>query len=141
MFVSVKLGSEEFAVAKLLIHPGKKSMIDVFAIAIALMVGTAGLPHVIIRFYTVRNVRAARWSAFWALLFIGILYTTAPAVATFARVNMIQTVHGKTYAEAPEWFKDWERTGLIAWKDKNGDGRIQYGLGKAFKVKVAELVK
>jgi cation/acetate symporter len=106
---------------------GKKSMIDVAAITLALMVGTAGLPHVLIRFYTVPSARAARWSAMWALVFIGILYTTAPAVATFARVNMIQTLHGTPYAEAPEWFRNWEKTGLIAFDDRDGDGRISYG--------------
>ena len=106
---------------------GKKSMTDVFAITLALMAGTAGLPHVLIRFYTVPSARAARWSAMWALIFIGILYTTAPAVATFARVNLIQTLHERPYAEAPEWFTNWEATGLIAFDDKNGDGRIQYG--------------
>ncbi len=110
---------------------GKKSMVDVFAITLALMVGTAGLPHVLIRFYTVRSVRAARFSAFWALLFIGLLYTTAPAVAAFARVNMIQTLHDKSYADAPAWFKNWEDSGLIAWYDKNHDGKIQYGPGTA----------
>lgn len=112
--------------------PGNKSMIDVFAITFALMVGTAGLPHVIIRFYTVKSVRAARWSAFWALLFIGLLYTCAPAVATFARVNLIQTLNEKAYAERPQWYKSWELTGLIAWRDKNGDGLIQYGPGAPF---------
>ena len=112
--------------------PGNKSMIDVFAITFALMVGTAGLPHVIIRFYTVKSVRAARWSAFWALLFIGLLYTCAPAIATFARVNLIQTLHTKAYAERPQWFKSWEQTGLIAWRDKNGDGLIQYAAGAPF---------
>ncbi len=105
---------------------GKKSMIDVFAITLALMVGTAGLPHVLIRFYTVPSARAARWSAMWALVFIGLLYTTAPAVATFARANMIETLHGKRYAEAPQWFLNWEKTGLIVFEDKNGDGRIAY---------------
>jgi len=105
---------------------GKKGMLDVFAITMALMVGTAGLPHVITRFYTVPSVRAARISAFWALLFIGILYTTAPAVAVFARANMIQTVHNQPYAEAPEWFKNWEKTGLIRFDDKNDDGIITY---------------
>ena len=104
---------------------GKKSMIDVFAITMALMVGTAGLPHVLVRFYTVKNARAARWSALWALLFIAILYTTAPAVATFARVNMIQTLSGTAYAEAPAWFSSWEATGLIGFEDKNGDGRMR----------------
>jgi cation/acetate symporter len=105
---------------------GKKSMIDVAAITGALMVGTAGLPHVLIRFYTVKSARAARWSAMWALLFIGILYTTAPAVAAFARVNMIDTLHGKPYAEAPQWFTNWETTGLIGFEDKDGDGVITY---------------
>ncbi len=114
---------------------GKKEMIDVFAITLALMVGTAGLPHVIIRFYTVRTVQAARWSAFWALLFIGLLYTTAPAVAAFARVNMVQALHQTPYAERPEWFQSWETTGLLAWMDKNKDGLIQYGSGNAFKGK------
>ena len=117
--------------------PGHKSMIDMFAVTLALMVGTAGLPHVIIRFYTVKSVHAARWSAFWALLFIGILYTTAPAIATFARVNLIQTLHEKAYTERPAWFKSWEQTGLIAWADKNGDGLIQYYAGAAFDGKLA----
>jgi cation/acetate symporter len=105
---------------------GKKGMVDVFAITLALMVGTAGLPHVLIRFYTVKNSRAARWSALWALVFIAILYTTAPAVATFARVNMIQTLNGTPYAEVPPWFTSWETTGLIHFVDKNGDGVIAY---------------
>jgi len=105
---------------------GKKSMADVFAITLALMVGTAGLPHVIVRFYTVKNAAAARWSAVWALFFIAILYTTAPAVATFARVNLIQTVDGTAYEEVPAWFTSWESTGLIAFDDKNGDGRIAF---------------
>jgi cation/acetate symporter len=108
---------------------GKRSMIDVIAVTLALMVGTAGLPHVIIRFYTVRTVRLARWSAFWAISFIALLYTTAPAVAAFARVNLIQTLHELPYAEAPEWFKSWETTGLITFEDHNGDGRIQYSEG------------
>jgi cation/acetate symporter len=101
-------------------------MLDVFAITLALMAGTAGLPHVLIRFYTVPSARAARWSAMWALVFIGLLYTTAPAVATFARVNMIQTLHERVYTEAPEWFSNWEKTGLIRFDDKNGDGVISY---------------
>lgn len=111
---------------------GKKSMVDVFAITLALMVGTAGLPHVIIRFYTVKTVRAARWSALWALVFIGLLYTTAPAVAAFARVNLLQTVSGKAYEELPPWFKNWEDSGLIAWVDRDGDGKITYAPGKVF---------
>ena len=105
---------------------GKKTMIDVAAITLALMVGTAGLPHVLIRFYTVRSARAARWSAMWALIFIAILYTTAPAVAAFARVNMIDSLNDTRYDAAPEWFTNWETTGLIAFEDKNGDGRILY---------------
>ncbi len=105
---------------------GTKSTIDVFFITAALMVGTAGLPHVIIRFYTVPRVRDARISVGWALLFIAILYTTAPAVAVFARANLLDTVAGQPYAEMPEWFSKWEDTGLIAFDDRNGDGLIQY---------------
>lgn len=105
---------------------GSKSTIDVFAITLALMVGTAGLPHVIVRFFTVKRVRDARKSAGLALLFIAILYTTAPAVAVFARTNLIETVSGKEYDQMPEWFSRWEKTGLIAHEDKNGDGVIQY---------------
>ena len=90
------------------------------------MVGTAGLPHVIVRFFTVKNVKDARKSAGIALLLIVILYTTAPAVAAFARTNMIETVSNKTYADVPEWFKKWQTTGLITYKDKNKDGIIQY---------------
>lgn len=116
---------------------GAKSMIDVFMITFALMVGTAGLPHIIIRFFTTPTIRGARASAGWALLFIAILYTTAPAVASFVKLNLIHTLHNKTYTEAPSWFKNWEKTGLIAWKDKNGDGMIQYAKGEAFKGKIA----
>ncbi|MBW8200300.1 sodium:solute symporter family protein [Flagellimonas abyssi] len=105
---------------------GSKSTVDVFAITLALMVGTAGLPHVIVRFFTVKRVRDARKSAGLALLFIAILYTTAPAVAVFARTNLIETVSGKEYDQMPEWFSRWEKTGLIAHEDKNGDGKIQY---------------
>lgn len=105
---------------------GSKSTIDVFAITLALMVGTAGLPHVIVRFFTVKRVRDARKSAGLALLFIAILYTTAPAVAVFARTNLIETVSEKEYESMPEWFSRWEKTGLIAHDDKNGDGKIQY---------------
>ncbi|MEW6220736.1 MAG: sodium:solute symporter family protein [Thermodesulfobacteriota bacterium] len=115
---------------------GAKSMIDVFCITFALMVGTAGLPHIIIRFFTTPTIRGARASAGWALLFIAILYTTAPAVASFARLNMIKTLHNKEFTAAPSWFKNWEKTGLVAWKDKNGDGKIQYAKGDAFKGKV-----
>ncbi len=105
---------------------GVRPVLDVAAITLALMVGTAGLPHVIVRFYTVRTVKAARSSAFWALLFISILYTTAPAIAAFARTNLLETVKDAPYAEAPGWFKNWEKTGLITYEDKNADGLIQY---------------
>jgi len=105
---------------------GSKAMIDVFCITAALMAGTAGLPHVIIRFYTVPRVRDARSSAGWALLFIAILYTTAPAVAVFARANLLNTVSNQPYASMPKWFSQWEETHLIEFTDKNGDGLIQY---------------
>lgn len=111
---------------------GKKSTIDVFFITMALMVGTAGLPHVIVRFFTTPTVRAARLSAGYALLFIAILYTTAPALAAFARINLLTSIPGLTYSEAPQWVKNWEKSGLIAWMDKNGDGKIQYGPGAPF---------
>ena len=110
---------------------GSKSMIDVFAITMALMVGTAGLPHVIVRFFTVPKVSDARKSAGWALLFIAILYTTAPAIAVFARTNLIHTVSNKEYKSMPEWFSKWEGAGLITFTDKNGDGKIQYVGDKA----------
>lgn len=105
---------------------GSKSMIDVFFITAALMVGTAGLPHVIVRFFTTPKVSGARTSAGWALLFIAILYTTAPAVAVFARVNLIQTVSEQPRAELPAWVDNWEATGLLSWEDKNNDGIVQY---------------
>jgi cation/acetate symporter len=113
---------------------GSKSMIDVFAITGALMVGTAGLPHVIVRFFTVPRVKDTRISAAWTLVFIAIVYTTAPAVAAFARVNMVDTINGKdgsgtAYAEAPTWIKNWEQTGLITFNDKNGDGKMFYTSG------------
>ena len=114
---------------------GSKAMIDVFAITMALMIGTAGLPHVIVRFFTVPKVSDARKSAGYALLFIVLLYTTAPAVGAFARLNFIKTVHGERYLEIADWFKNWEDVGLIGWQDKNGDGRIQYGPGAPFKGK------
>ncbi len=110
---------------------GTKSTWDVFAITLALMAGTAGLPHVIVRFFTVPNVKDARKSAGLALLLIAILYTTAPAVSVFARTNLIETVSDKEYSSLPQWFKNWEDTGLIAWTDKNGDGKIQYVNGEA----------
>ncbi|PLX43471.1 MAG: cation acetate symporter, partial [Deltaproteobacteria bacterium] len=114
---------------------GVRPTIDIFFITFALMVGTAGLPHVIIRFFTVPKIRDARSSAGWALLFIAILYTTAPAVAAFARTNFIKTVHNKTYETAPQWVKNWEATGLVAWVDKNHDGVITYAPGAPFKGK------
>lgn len=122
--LSTELGFTEYT-------DGSKSMIDVFFITAALMVGTAGLPHVIVRFFTVPKVRDARKSAAWALLFIAIIYTTAPAIAAFARVNMIETINGPDmagtpYKEAPSWISNWEKTGLIEWDDKNEDGRMFY---------------
>jgi cation/acetate symporter len=114
---------------------GSKSTWDVFAITLALMVGTAGLPHVIVRFFTVPKVKDARKSAGYALLLIAILYTTAPAIAVFARTNLIETVSNTEYKEIPQWFKNWEDTGLIAWSDKNGDGKIQYEAGSSIEGK------
>ena len=105
---------------------GSKSTIDVFFIVLALMVGTAGLPHVLVRFYTVKSVRAARSSVGWALLFIALLYTTAPAVAAFARVNLITTVSEQPYRAMPDWFSKWEATGLIEFADHNDDGVIHF---------------
>ena len=105
---------------------GTKSMVDVFAITFALMAGTAGLPHVIVRFFTVPKVKDARISAGWALVFIAILYTTAPAISAFARTNLINTVSNKEYDTMPSWFSNWEKTGLIKYEDKNKDGLIQY---------------
>ncbi|MDA8587456.1 cation acetate symporter [Flavobacteriaceae bacterium] len=105
---------------------GSKSKLDVFFITAALMIGTAGLPHVIVRFFTVKKVSDARKSAGWALLFIAILYTTAPAIAVFARTNLIETVSEKKYDEMPVWFENWEKTGLLTFTDKNDDGLIQY---------------
>ena len=105
---------------------GSKSTLDVFLITAALMIGTAGLPHVIVRFFTVKKVSDARKSAGWALLFIAILYTTAPAIAVFARTNLIETVSEKDYSTMPYWFKKWEETGLLKYDDKNDDNIIQY---------------
>lgn len=112
---------------------GSKSIFDVFAITMALMVGTAGLPHVIVRFFTVKKVRDARKSAGFALLFIAILYTAAPAVAVFAKTNLIQSVQDKSYSSLPQWFKNWEDTELLGWVDKNNDGKVQYSPGHAVK--------
>jgi cation/acetate symporter len=105
---------------------GSKTTLDVFLITAALMFGTAGLPHVIVRFFTVKRVVDARKSAGWALLFIAILYTTAPAIAVFSRTNLIETVSNQEYDKLPEWFGNWEKTGLIKFDDKNNDGRVQY---------------
>ncbi|MBL4622824.1 MAG: cation acetate symporter [Immundisolibacteraceae bacterium] len=105
---------------------GRKTTIDLFFITAALMVGTAGLPHVLVRFYTVPTVSAARTSAGWALLFIALLYTTVPAVSAFARTNLLTVIPGIAYSDVPEWFSTWEDIGLIQFEDKNGDGRIQY---------------
>ncbi len=108
------------------------SQMNVFLITMALMCGTAGLPHVIIRFYTAKDVKGARWTGFWALFFIAILYTTAPAIAAFAKYNLINTVSGKEYTKVVEeapWFKTWQNTGLLKWDDKDSDGRIRYTSG------------
>ena len=118
--LSVDLGFEKYT------DINKTTLINVFFITAALMFGTAGLPHVIVRFFTVPKVRDARISAGWALLFISLLYTTAPAVAAFAKVNLINTVSNAKYAEMPQWFKNWENTGLLKFDDKNADGVIQY---------------
>ncbi|MDA8782488.1 cation acetate symporter [Porticoccaceae bacterium] len=115
---------------------GSKSTIDVFAITAALMFGTAGLPHVLVRFFTVPKVSDARKSAGYALAFIAILYTTAPAVASFARLNLVDTVHNTSYEQAPQWFSNWESTGLVGWEDKNNDGVMQYSAGTDNEVKI-----
>ncbi|RUO80235.1 cation acetate symporter [Idiomarina tyrosinivorans] len=122
--LSVELGFTEYT-------EGARSMVDVFFITAALMVGTAGLPHVIVRFFTVPKVRDARRSAFWALVFIAVVYLTAPAIAAFAKVNLFNTINGPemtgvSHEQAPSWVKNWEKTGLIQWQDKNGDGKMFY---------------
>ncbi len=124
--VTVDLGFNEYT-------QNSKSVIDVFCITAALMFGTAGLPHVIVRFFTVPTVADARKSAGYALIFIALLYTTAPAVSAFARMNLIDSIQDKEYSSAPSWFKNWEEIGLIAWKDKNSDGVIRYSSGDAVK--------
>lgn len=126
--LSTELGFGEYTA-------GNKSTFDMFCIVAALMVGTAGLPHVIVRFFTVPKVSDARLSAGYALVLIAILYTTAPAVASFARLNLINTVSNAEYQKTPQWFKNWEAIDLIAWRDKNGDGKIQYTAGNAFEGK------
>ncbi len=122
--LNIELGFNEYT-------SNTKSNIDVFFITAALMFGTAGLPHVIVRFFTVPKVSDARKSAGYALIFIALLYTTAPAVSAFARVNFIESVQEVEYEDAPVWFKNWEQIGLIAWKDKNEDGKINYSAGEA----------
>ena len=115
----VDLGFNEYTTS----HQGK---VDLFFVTAALMLGTAGLPHVIVRFFTVPKVSDARKSAGYALVFIALLYTTAPAIAAFARTNLVNTVNNKPYSEMPVWFGNWEKTGLLTFEDKNGDGIIQY---------------
>ncbi|WP_415890218.1 sodium:solute symporter family protein [Neptuniibacter sp. SY11_33] len=128
--LSVDLGFHQYT-------DGKKSTIDLFFLTVALMCGNAGLPHVIVRFFTVPRVKDARLSAGWALIFIALLYTAVPGVAGFGRVNLIQTLNGAdgtgtAYTEMPAWFKNWENTGLLGWTDRNGDGKVQYAAGSAF---------
>jgi cation/acetate symporter len=134
--LSTELGFSEYT-------QSNRGMLDVFMVTLALMAGTAGLPHVIVRFFTVKKVKDARKSAGLALLFIAILYTTAPAISMFARTNLIETVKGKAYASMPEWFQKWENVGLITFTDKNDDGHIQYYNDKntdvAFVAKTQEL--
>jgi cation/acetate symporter len=123
--INTELGFQEYT-------SGKMSTINMFCITAALMCGTAGLPHVIVRFFTVKNVRSVRRSAAWTLSFIAVIYLTAPTIGAFSRVNLIEKLNGTAYAEAPGWFYEFEETGQMAWVDKNGDGRIQYfGPGKS----------
>jgi cation/acetate symporter len=130
--LSTDLGFQEYTTSK-------KSFTDLFFVTAALMLGTAGLPHVIVRFFTVPKVSDARKSAGWALLFIAILYTTAPAIAVFARTNLLNSVNQISYNELPGWFNNWEQTGLLKYEDKNGDGRVQYynDLNETFNQEVA----
>jgi cation/acetate symporter len=123
--ISTDLGFKEYT-------KGSGNTLDLFCITAALMVGTAGLPHVIVRFFTVKNVKAVRKSAYWTLSFIAIIYLTAPALGMFARTNFIEEINEKKYQEAPQWFKNWENQGMIAWVDKNVDGIMQYRAGDAF---------
>ena len=123
--ISLDLGFSEYTA-------NTSNKLDLFCITAALMVGTAGLPHVIVRFFTVKNVRAVRKSAYWTLSFIAIIYLTAPALGMFARTNFIEEINEKKYENAPDWFKNWENQGMIAWVDKNGDGIMQYRAGNVF---------
>lgn len=123
--INTELGFQEYT-------SGKMSTINMFCITAALMCGTAGLPHVIVRFFTVKDVKAVRKSACWTLGFIAVIYLTAPTIGAFSRVNLIEKLHDTVYTEAPYWFQDFEKTGQMAWVDKNGDGKIQYfGPGKS----------
>ncbi|MFL3657538.1 MAG: sodium:solute symporter family protein [Opitutales bacterium] len=123
--INTELGFQEYT-------SGKMSTINMFCITAALMCGTAGLPHVIVRFFTVKNVKSVRKSACWTLGFIAVIYLTAPTIGAFSRVNLIEKLHNTSYAKAPDWFKAFENTGQMAWVDKNGDGAIQYfGAGKS----------
>ena len=117
--INQSIGFSEYTSSKL-------TKTNMFCITAALMCGTAGLPHVIVRFFTVKDVKAVRKSACWTLAFIAVIYLTAPAIGAFSRVNLIEKLHNNSYQEAPAWFKDFEKTGQMAWVDKNGDGKIQY---------------
>jgi cation/acetate symporter len=120
--IQLDLGLKEYT-------SGLRPRIDVWFITMSLMIGTAGLPHILIRFFTVPKMRDARSSAGYALVFIALLYTTAPAIAVFARTNFVKSIHNVKYENAPSWFKNWEKTKLVAWKDKNGDGIMQIAKG------------
>ena len=123
--ISLDLGFKEYTA-------GSDNKLDLFCITAALMVGTAGLPHVIVRFFTVKSVKAVRKSAYWTLGFIAVIYLTAPALGMFARANFIEEINQKTYQAAPDWFKNWENQGMIAWVDKNQDEIMQYRAGDVF---------
>ena len=123
--ISTDLGFKEYTASN-------SNTLDMFCITAALMVGTAGLPHVIVRFFTVKNVRAVRKSAYWTLSFIAVIYLTAPALGIFARTNFVEEINQKKYLDAPDWFKNWESQGMIAWVDKNKDGIMQYRAGEVF---------
>ncbi|HAU60149.1 MAG TPA: cation acetate symporter [Opitutae bacterium] len=123
--ISTDLGFQEYTASS-------SNTLDMFCITAALMIGTAGLPHVIVRFFTVKNVRAVRKSAYWTLSFIAVIYLTAPALGIFARTNFVEEINQKKYQNAPNWFKNWESQGMIAWVDKNEDGIMQYRAGDVF---------
>ena len=123
--ISTDLGFQEYTASS-------SNTLDMFCITAALMIGTAGLPHVIVRFFTVKNVRAVRKSAYWTLSFIAVIYLTAPALGIFARTNFVEEINQKKYQNAPDWFKNWESQGMIAWVDKNEDGFMQYRAGDVF---------